>query len=140
MYKEVALSRLTHNGKEYQKGDTVRERVPLSGIDVRVLTETPELTNCKYIEIEAKPEVKEVKAEEPKPEVKAEPVQVKAEPKPEPTGPDLTTNTNFKGIAELTRIAKTLNLKFKEGELKKNMTVAIDNRRNQIKAQQNAAE
>ncbi len=51
-YKEVAKRALYHNGKPYEKGATVRERVPLSETNLRELKRTPELTNCEYILIE----------------------------------------------------------------------------------------
>jgi hypothetical protein len=129
MFKEVAISRLTHNGKEYQKGETVRERVPLSPTDERVLRETPELTNCEYIEI------KDTKEPEKVTEVKSDVPKVGSENE---VVPDLTTNTNFKNLAELTRIANSLGLTFPEGTAKKVITVAIVNKRDQIKAQNNA--
>jgi hypothetical protein len=64
-YKEVALIQLFHNGKPFEKGETVRERVPLTESQAKILEETPTLTNCKYILITEEKAVKEAKVIDP---------------------------------------------------------------------------
>ena len=63
-YKEVARKALFHNGKPFDKGETVRERVPLSDVNFKNLKENPELTNCNYILInEGEKDEKTIRAE-----------------------------------------------------------------------------
>ena len=119
-YKEIALKAMFYNGKEYAKGDTIRERVPLSDVHIEILKETPEITNCKYELI--KEGVKEEK-----------PVIQESKKKL-----DLTKNINYMNVAELTALGETLGLRFKEGTAKRIMTVAIDKKQTELKSKENA--
>jgi len=65
-YKEVAMISLFHNGKQFDKGATVRERVPITDVNLRELEKTPELTNCKYILIEDEKPPKNTDSNAPK--------------------------------------------------------------------------
>lgn len=66
VYIEIAVNKeVTHNGKDFRKGDVIRE-VVLNALEAKTLNDNPFITGCKY-------ELKDGKNAEPaKEEVKAE--------------------------------------------------------------------